>query len=132
MCQLNFSFFHASGLKSERRNLLAPPRIQNQHILLFHSTVCNSITPSLPQPTAPSRQNYTPVSVKFRYASCVCFQNANTTRIKTTYLRKILFSLDNLRQTFTCIFTFEEDEYVFGGSSQHCSACCSEESSFIL
>jgi hypothetical protein len=57
---------------------------------LFHSNGCTSNTQSLPQPNASYRQNYTPVSVKCRYASTVSFQTTNTTTVKTTHLRKTL------------------------------------------
>ena len=57
-------------------------------ISLFHSKGCTSITPSLPQPNAPSTQNHTPVSAKFRHPSIVSFQTADTT-VKTTSKKKL-------------------------------------------
>jgi hypothetical protein len=57
-------------------------------ISLFHSNGCTSITPSLPQPNAPSLQNHTSVSAKFRYPLIVSFQTADTT-VKTTSKKKL-------------------------------------------
>jgi len=69
-CQGNLSFSTTdcalSILHSDRRFLLAPPRVLNQQILLFHSNRCTSDTPKLPRPNAPFQQTYTAVSAKFR------------------------------------------------------------------
>jgi len=53
-------------------------------IALFHSNVCTSNTPSLPQTNISSLQSYTPVTAKFRYPSFVSLQAADTTTVKPT------------------------------------------------
>jgi uncharacterized membrane protein len=55
----------------------------------FHSNSSPYNTPSLPQPNTSYRQNYTPVSAKFRNTSTVSLQTADTTTVKTTHLRKL-------------------------------------------
>ena len=70
----------------------------------FHSNSSSYNTPNLPQPNTSYRQNYRPISAKFRNTSTVSFPNANKTTVKTTHLRKIL------RQTFTYIVCCEDSE----------------------
>ena len=53
-------------------------------IALFHYNGSTSNTSNLPQPKAPSLQNYTPVSAKFRHKLIVSFQTTDTTTFKTT------------------------------------------------